>query len=353
MGRGSSCFFLNEAMMKRVSDAYPAVRPAAGRALAGFLIGAACIAAAGTARGATQEDEYPTQPVRLIVPYTAGGGVDKVARVVGDKLAQALGQPVIIDNRGGASGNIGTSVAVNAAPNGYTIVMGAAALAINVSLYNKLPFDTVKDLTPVILLTKTPNILVVHPKVPARSVKELIALAKSRPGVLNYASAGSGTTPHMAAELFRSMAGVDIVHVPYKGSGPAVNAMLAGEVDLMLSPALTVLPHVKSGRLIALGMSGDRRSEAFPEIPTIAESGLPGYEAAQWYGVLAPAGTPPAIVARLNKELDRIIHLPDVKASLESEGSEPVGGSPDAFGAYIKAEIHRWASVIRPQDRLN
>jgi len=339
--------------MKRVSDVYPAARPATSRALACFLIGAAFAAASGTARGAAQDDEYPTQPIRLIVPYTAGGGVDKVARVVGEKLGQALGQPVIIDNRGGASGNIGTNVAAKAAPNGYTIVMGAAALAINVSLYNKLPFDTVNDLTPVILLTKTPNILVVHPKVPARSVKELIALAKSRPGVLNYASAGSGTTPHMAGELFRSMAGVDIVHVPYKGSGPAVNAMLAGEVDLMLSPALTVLPHVKSGRLVALGMSGDERSQAFPDIPTIAEAGLPGYEAAQWYGVLAPAGTPPAIVARLNKELGKIIHLPDVKASLESEGSEPVGGTPDEFAAYIKAEISRWSSVIRPQDRLN
>lgn len=298
-------------------------------------------------------DTWPDQPIHFIVPYTAGGGADGVARVVGNKLGKALGQPVIVENRGGAAGNIGTNLAAKADPNGYTIMLGAAALAINETLYKKLPFDPVKDFTPVTLLVKTPNILVVNPKLPVKTVKELIQLARSKPGVLNYASAGKGTTPHLAAELFDSMAGVKMTHIPYKGSSPAVVALVGDEVDVMLSPALTVLPFIKTGRLRALAMTGATRSTAFPDIPTIAESGLPGYEASQWYAVFAPAGTPADIVARLNRELVKIVHSPDVEKVFALEGSEPIGGTPEELGQYFKSEIARWAKTIPSGERLN
>lgn len=313
-----------------------------------FLVALAPVIFMSGAPGAFAQSVYPSQPIRFVVPYTAGGGADNVARLFGNKLAEALGQPVIIENRGGAGGNIGTNVAAKADPNGYTIMLGAAALAINVTLYDKLPFDPVKDFTPVSLLVKTPNILVVNPKVPVKTVKELIELAKNKPGVLNYASAGNGTTPHLAGELFDSMAGVKMTHVPYKGSSPAVVALVGGEVDVMLSPALTVLPFIKSGKLRALAMTGSVRSPAFPDIPTVAESGLPGYEASQWYAVFAPAGTPADIVTRLSRELVKIAGLPDVKKILQNEGSEPIGSTPQQLDEYFKSEITRWAKTIRP-----
>jgi tripartite-type tricarboxylate transporter receptor subunit TctC len=298
-------------------------------------------------------ETYPDRALRFIVPYTAGGGVDQMARLVAGPLSQALGQPVVLDNRGGAAGNIGTEAGVRAEPNGYTILMGAAALAINQTLYRNLPFDASKDLLPVSLLAKTPNIVVVNPKVPVRSIEELIKLAKSKPGALNYASAGSGTTPHLAAELFDSMAGVKMTHVPYKGSGPAVTALLGGQVDLMMSPALTVLPFIKAGKLRGLATTGAQRSPAFPEFPTVAESGLPGYEASQWYGVLVPAGTPRPVIDRLQKELTRIVKLPNVALALTSEGSEPIGSTPEAFADYFKAEVARWSKAIPVSERIN
>jgi tripartite-type tricarboxylate transporter receptor subunit TctC len=307
---------------------------------------AACGALAWSASDARAQG-YPNQPIRLIVPYAAGGGVDLIARAVAPKLTEKLGQPVVIDNRGGAGGNIGTELAARTEPNGYTLVMGAAALAINVSLYRKLPFDPVKDFAPISLLAATPNILAVHTVVPSKSVKELIALAKSKPGGLNYASAGNGTTSHLAAELFKTMAGVDIVHIPYKGTSPAVVALLSGEAAIMLAPALTLIPHIRANRVKGLAVTGAKRSPAIPELPTVAESGVPGFEARQWYGALAPAGTPAEIVARLNKEMVAIVQSPEVAGRLQKEGSEPIGSTPDEFARYIKAEIAKWAKVVR------
>lgn len=307
---------------------------------------AACAALTAGWGGASFAQTYPTQPIRFIVPYAAGGGVDIIARALAPKLSERLGQPVVIDNRGGAGGNIGTELAARAEPNGYTIVMGAAALAINVSLYRKLPFDPVKDFAPVSLVAATPNILAVHPAVPAKSVKQLIQLAKARPGSLNYGSAGNGTTSHLAPELFKTMAGVSVVHIPYKGTSPAVVALLSGEVAIMLAPALTLLPHIKTNRVHGLAVSGLKRLPAIPELPTIAEAGVPGFEARQWYGVLAPAGTPPDIVTRLNAEIVKIVNSPEVTKRLQSEGSEVIGSTPEEFGRYIKAEIAKWAKAV-------
>jgi tripartite-type tricarboxylate transporter receptor subunit TctC len=323
-----------------------------GRLLSGFsalALGALLASIAGPARA----QAYPTQPIRFIVPYTAGGGVDAIARTIGQRLSLRLGQPVVIDNHGGAAGNIGTELAARAEPNGYTIMMGAAALAINVTLYPKLSFDPVKDFVPISLLARTPNILAVYPQVQAKSVKELIALAKAKPGALNYASAGSGTTPHLAGVLFCQMAGVQMVHVPYKGSGPAVTGLLAGEVDLMLSPALTVLPYIKANRLRALATTGAKRSAAFPELPTVAEAGLPGFEASQWYAVLAPARTPKPIIDRLNAELVKVVQSPEVLTQLQNEGSEAVGSTPEELGQYMKSEVSKWASAIPKDAKVN
>lgn len=296
---------------------------------------------------------YPSRPVKMIVPYAAGGGVDKIARVIGQQLAKGLGQAVVIDNRGGAAGNIGTELGVRAEPDGYTIVMGAAALAINVTLYRNLPFDPVKDLAPITLIAKTPNIVVVHPQVPAKTIQELVALAKSKPGALNYASAGAGTTSHLAAELLDSVAGIKMTHIPYKGTAPAVTGILGGEVQVMLAPALAVLPLIKSGKLRALAMTGADRSSAFPDIPTVAQSGYPGFEASQWYGVLAPAGTPEPILARLNQEVVKAVKSTEVRNALLSEGSEPIGSTREVFGQFLKSEIGRWAKAIAPELRVN
>ena len=300
-----------------------------------------------------QTAAYPNRSVKFMVPYAAGGGVDKIARVIAQQLTKSLGQPVVIDNRGGAAGNIGTELAVRADPDGYTILMGAAALAINVTLYRNLAFDPVKDLVPLSLIAKTPNIVVVNPQVPVNSVKELVALAKSKPGALNYASAGSGTTSHLAAELLDTVAGIKMTHIPYKGTAPAVTGILGGEVQVMLAPALTVLPFIKSGRLRALATTGSARSPAFPDIPTVSQSGYPGFEASQWYGVLAPTGTPEPILARLNKELVKAVQSPEVQTALLSEGSEPIGSTREEFDQYLKSEIARWAKAIPPQERLN
>lgn len=310
-----------------------------------FIIAASVALASGS--GGAFAQGYPNQPIRFIVPYAAGGGVDMVARAIAPKLSERLGQSVVVDNRGGAGGNIGTELAAKTDPNGYTLVMGAAAFAINVSLYRKLPFDPVKDFVPVSLVAATPNILAVHPAVPAKSVRELIRLAKAKPESLNYASAGNGTTSHLAAELFKTMAGVNIVHIPYKGTSPAVVALLSGEVAIMLAPALTLLTHIKANKVRGLAVTGAKRSPAIPELPTVAESGLPGFEARQWYGVLAPAGTPKAIVTRLNSEIVGIVRSPEVTKRFLSEGSEPIGSTPEEFARYIKAEIAKWAKVVQ------
>lgn len=316
------------------------------------VLGAGLSALSGLATAETAA-AYPSRAVKFMVPYAAGGGVDKIARVIGQQLAKGLGQPVVIDNHGGAAGNIGTELAVRAEPDGYTIVMGAAALAINVTLYRNLAFDPVKDLAPVSLIAKTPNIVVVHPQVPVKSIKELVALAKSKPGALNYASAGTGTTSHLAAELLDSVAGIKMTHIPYKGTAPAVTGILGGEVQVMLAPALTVLPFIKSGKLRALATTGSERSPAFADIPTVSQSGYPGFEASQWYGVLAPAATPEPILARLNNELVKAVQSAEVRTALLSEGSEPIGSTREAFDRYLKSEIARWAKAIPPEQRVN
>ena len=291
---------------------------------------------------------YPAKPVRMIVAYPPGGGTDIVGRIVAQKLGENFGQSVVVENRGGASGNIGTEIAAHAAPDGYTILMGnVAPNAINVSLFKNLPFDPVADFAPVSLVASTPNILVVHPSVAARTVKEVIALARARPGTLNFASAGVGSSSHLAGELFRILAGAEIVHVPYKGAGPAMVDVLSGQVQLYFATMPAAMPHVKSGKLIPIAVTSARRSQALPELPTIAESGVPGYEASTWYGLLTPAHAPGAAVARLHEGVVKILAEGALREKLADQGFEPVGDSPQEFAAYIKSEIAKWGKVIR------
>jgi len=291
---------------------------------------------------------YPDRPVRLIVAYPPGGGADIVARILGQQLSDSLGQQIVVDNRGGAAGIIGTETAAKAAPDGYTLVMGTNAThGIFVSLYRKLPYDPIKDFAPVTNVVQVTNIVVLHPAVPARSVKELIALAKSKPGQLNYGSGGSGSNAHLAVELFKIMAGVDIVHLPYKGVAPAVTDLLGGQIQMMISNMPPVLPHVKSGKLRALAVTGTKRSPATPELPTVAEAGVPGYESDLWWGVLAPAGTPKPIVAKLNWEIVKILQVKDVSERLSAMGATPVGDTPEHFAATIRADIVKWAGVVK------
>jgi tripartite-type tricarboxylate transporter receptor subunit TctC len=290
---------------------------------------------------------YPVKAIRVIAGFPPGSGADITARVIGARLGDALGQQIVVDNRPGAASNIAADLAAKSPPDGYTLFIGTVANTINATLYSKLPFDFARDFAPVALTTAAPNVLVVHPSVPAKSVKELIALAKSRPGQLNFASAGTGTAPHLSGELFNAMAGVRMVHIPYKGSPPAVTDLLAGEVALMFSPSSTVLPHVKTGRLRALAVSTATRLPSLPELPTVAESGLKGYETITWFGFVAPARTPPAVVARLNAEIVKVLALPDVRNLFASQGIETLGGTPDQFASYIRDEIAKWAKAIR------
>ncbi|MCE3001060.1 MAG: tripartite tricarboxylate transporter substrate binding protein, partial [Betaproteobacteria bacterium] len=274
-------------------------------------------------------------------------GTDQVGRVMAEQLTQTLGQQVVVDNRGGATGNIGTELAARAAPDGYTLLMGnVAPNAVNVSLFRKLGFDPVKDFAPVSLVAITPNILVAHPSLPVKSIKDLIALAKAKPGTLNFPSAGVGSSSHLAGELLKSLAGISMVHVPFKGGGPALVATIAGEVQIMFATMPAAMPHVKSGKVRPVAVTTTRRSQAMPELPTIAESGVKGYDAATWYGLLAPAGTPKAIVDRLHGDTVKILAGP-TRQRLEAQGFEPDGGTPAAFAAYIKSEITKWAKVIK------
>ena len=284
----------------------------------------------------------------MIVAYPPGGGTDIVGRMVAQKLGDALGQSVVVENRGGASGNIGTELAARAAPDGYTILMGnVAPNAINVSLFKSLPFDPIADFAPVSLVASTPNVLVVHPSTPARTVKEVIELARSKPGALNFASAGVGSSSHLAGELFRTLAGAEIVHVPYKGAGPAMVDVLSGQVQLYFATMPAAMPHVKSGKLVAIAVTSAKRSPALPELPTIAESGVPGYEASTWYGLLAPAHTPGPVVARLHDATVKVLSEASLREKLADQGFEPIGDTPEEFAAYIKSEIGKWGKVIR------
>jgi tripartite-type tricarboxylate transporter receptor subunit TctC len=291
---------------------------------------------------------YPAKPIRLIVPYPPGGGTDIVGRIVAQKLSESLGQQVVVDNRGGATGSIGAELASKSPPDGYTILMGnIAPNAINVSLQPKLPYDPVADFAPVSLAAATPNILVVHPTLPVKTVKELIALAKMRPGELNYPSAGVGSSSHLAGELLAILTGIKIVHIPYKGGGPAMIDTISGEMQMMFATMPAAMPHVKAGRVRPVAVTTAKRSGTLPELPTIAETGIKGYEASTWYGVLAPAKTPRPIVERLHGEIVRMLAVPDMRERLAAQGFEPVGSTPEEFAAYIKSEIVKWGKVIR------
>ena len=284
----------------------------------------------------------------MIVAFPPGGGTDILGRMLAQRLGEMLGQNVVVENRGGAGGNLGTEAAARAAPDGYTILMGnVAPNAINVSLYRNLPFDPVADFAPVSLVAATPNVLVVHPSTAARTVKELIALAKARPGTLNFASAGNGSSSHLAGELFRVLAGAEIVHVPYKGAGPAMLDVLSGQVQLYFATLPAALPHVKSGKLAAVAVTSARRSPAVPDLPTVAESGVPGYEASTWYGVLAPARTPAGAIERLHGDIVRILAQPEFRERLQAQGFDLVGSSPEEFRAAIQSEIAKWGKVVR------
>ena len=294
-----------------------------------------------------QAPGYPVKPVRIIAGFPPGSGADITARVIGQKLGEAYGQQFLVDNRPGAGSNIAAELAAKAAPDGYTLFIGTVANTINATLYARLPFDFARDFAPVALTTSAPNVLVVHPSVPAHSVAELIKLAKARPGQLNYGSAGTGTAPHLSAEMFKSMAGISLVHIPYKGSPLAVTDLIGGQVALMFSPASTVLAQVKSGRLRALAVTTAARLPTLPELPTVAESGLPGYETVTWFGFVVPAATPRDIVGKLNSDTVKVLAQPEVRQQFATQGIDVLGGTPEQFAAYIRNEIVKWARVIK------
>jgi tripartite-type tricarboxylate transporter receptor subunit TctC len=290
---------------------------------------------------------YPAKPIRMVVPFPAGGGIDTVARIISPKLSDQLGQSVVVDNRSGASGTIGTEAVAKAAPDGYTLLATFASHSQNASLYSRLGYDTVRDFAPITLIATVPNILVVNPSLPVKTVRELIALAKRHPGEILYASIGNGTPSHLSAELFNSMAGVRMTHVAYKGAAPSMIALISGETQLTFTTVLVALPHVKSGRLRALAVASLKRSAVMPEVPTIDESGVRGYESNAWYGLLAPAKTPPAIIDQLHRETVKTLQLPDIRESFRTQGAEPVANTPDQFGAIIKDEIEKWRKVVQ------
>lgn len=290
---------------------------------------------------------YPVRPVRFVVPFPAGGGADILARIIGGKLTEAWGQQLVIDNRPGAAGIIGTDIGAKAAPDGYTVLLASSNVAITESMEGRRPYNLFKDLTPVIFMASAPNMLVVNPSLNVNSIRELIALAKARPNPLNFASNGNGSSSHLSAELFSHMAGIKMVHVPYKGGPPGVTATIAGEVQLMFTAILHVSPHAKAGRLRALGVTGAKRSQAAPSVPTIAEQGLPGYESVQWWMVMLPSATTREILMKWNGALVRILDTPDVGQRFSSQGAEPMGSTPEEALKYLKAEVAKWTRVTR------
>ena len=312
-------------------------------ALAWILSG--CLALVSLAAGA---QSYPSKPIRLVVPFPAGGSLDVVARAIGQKLADAWGQPVIVDNRPGAGGNIGADLVAKSAPDGYTILEGALSThAVNVSLYSKMPYDPVRDFAPITLVAVTPNVLVLNPSVPANSVKELIAYAKAHPGKLSFGSGSNGSAGHLAGELFKMEAGVDMVHIPYKGAAPAMQDLLAGQTQLMFDNLANSMQYVRAGKLKALAVTTEHRSALVPELPTLAEEGLPGFDISTWWGFMAPAGTPKEIIAKWNAEVARILSTPEMKAFFAQQGAEPAPTTPDAFGAMIEREIAKYAKIVK------
>lgn len=290
---------------------------------------------------------YPSKPIRWIIPFPPGGAMDAMARTLAPKMSERLGQPVVTENRPGAGGNIGSEAAAKSAPDGHTILIVSVGHAVNPSLYAGMTFDPVKDFAAVTLLAVVPNVLVVNPSVGAGSVAELVALAKAQPGRLTYASAGNGTSIHLAGVLFASMAGLDLLHVPYKGSGPAVTDLLGGQVSMMFESITSARTHISSGKLRALAVTTVRRSQALPDVPTVAEAGIRGYEVSPWFAVFVPAKTPKPVVARLHAEITGALRLPDVRERLASIGAEPIGSSPEELATHLKSEMARWAGIIR------
>ncbi len=309
---------------------------------------AACtlIAAALPAVGLAQDPSYPARPIRLVNPYAPGGAVDVVARVTAQKLNDAWKHPIIVDNRPGAGTTLGTEIVVRAAPDGYTLLQTSGTIAANVTLFPKLSFDPVKDLAPVAMIVEAPYIFVVHPSVPAKSVQEFINLARVKPG-MTFSSVGTGSTAHLTMELFRSLTKIEMLHVPYKGGAPSVSAVLSGEVQALFSPVPSVLSLSRSGKLRAFAVSSAKRVELAPELPTVAESGVPGFESTGWYALFAPARTPRSIIEQINAEVNRMLHQPETRERYLGIGMVPVGGSPEALADYLKVEVVRWAKVIR------
>lgn len=292
--------------------------------------------------------QYPVRPVRFVVPFAAGGSVDTLARTMGPKLADALGQQIVVDNRPGGNGDIGMLIVAKSAPDGYTLLLGYIAnLAIAPSLYAKMPYDPVGDYAPVTQIATSPNVLTAHPSVPAKNLQELVALAKSKPGAVNFASTGVASVGHLTGELLNVLAGMKMTHVPYKGGGQAIIDLVGGHVQVMFSGFSAAMPHIKSGKIRPLAVTGAKRSHALADVPTIAEQGFPGVEATAWYGVLVPAGAPQPVVARLHGEFVRILKLPDVVQRLDALGFELVGSTPDQFSAYIRSETRKWEKVVR------
>jgi tripartite-type tricarboxylate transporter receptor subunit TctC len=326
--------------MKEIAAGRILVKRSSVLAAAALLLAGAC--------GLAHAQSYPAaRPIRFIVPYVPGGGVDFVGRTVAQKLGETWNHPVVVENRPGGGTNIGSELVARSAPDGHTLLVGGVPNTANMTLFRKPPYDVVKDFAPVCRLTTAPNLLVVHPSVPAKSVKELIALAKSRRGELTYASAGIGSSNHLSGELFRIMAGVEILHVPYKGGGAAVTDLLAGQVSMYFSTTPSSMPFVRAGRLRALGITSAQRSPIVPDVPTIAESGLPGYEQSAWHGLFAPAATPPAIVGKLNEELVRLLRLPEIKERLAAQGVDVVASTPAEFAAFIKQDVAKYAKLVK------
>jgi len=293
------------------------------------------------------KDTWPGRPVRIVVPQTPGASTDLTARLIAQKLSPVLGQAVIVENRPGAGSIVGTELVAKATPDGHTLLVVASSITLNPIIHKNLPFDPQRDLTPITQLSSFPNMLVVNPTLPVKTVQDLIALAKSKPGALNYGSAGTATGTHLSAELFKYMTGTDMVHVPYKGGGAAMPALLGGQVQLMFSTTVTALPHVRAGKLRAIAVTSGKRWPSLPDIPSIAESGVPGYDHTPWNGFLAPAKTPRNVITRLNEEAAKILHMPDTRSLFTGEGAEPVGNKPEEFAAIIKSETAKWTKVVK------
>lgn len=306
-----------------------------------------CALAFAAVSHAALAQSYPARPIRLVVSFAPGGGVDLVARLFGQKLAEAWGQQVVIDNRPGAGGNVSAEFVARSPPDGYTLYLSSASVVVNASLYRNLPYDPIRDFAPITQLVAVQNILVAHPSLPAKNVRELIALARRAPGQINYASTGSGSSGHLTMEMLRSMAGIELTHVPYKVIGQTTADLLSGQISLWFPTMPSVLPHIKAGKITALAVAGAKRSSALPAVPTVAESGLPGFEASTWYPLLAPAATPPAIIDKLNAQLVAILKTAEVQERLAGQGMEPVGSTPAQLASHLKSELTKWEKVVR------